>query len=310
MRNAVLLLLAGLPLLVPAPVVASDVDPVGEVTPGGSGTGGGGDCDINLNSVFSCLNVTTVSMDTIRFANFGFNCKADASLNPCTLTLIGNWSTKPGFPFPTEALNGFPTGITTLNMNFNARVSGASPGGMTSGTAKFCIVNGSCLQVAPFQLTGNGQISAQPVSLSFNLASGYDVTAEIDLTLPAGATLFFDDLSLQFVQGTTLGAVQVCKVAGPGVTPGTNYSFKVQGPDFHVSLAAPAGAAPGGCSFVLSLFTGTSIVVTETPVSGTTVGGISGGSSNNLAAGSAGLVIGAIATTLTFSNKGFGTQGC
>jgi hypothetical protein len=129
--------------------------------------------------------------------------------------------------------------------------------------------------------------------------------------LPAGATLLFNDVSLLFIaQGTTVGAVQVCKVAGPGITTGTDFFFRLQGPDFHLSL--PATAAPaGGCSFVLDLFTGTSVVVQEAAVNGTTVGAISGGMSSNLAAGSAGLVIGDnTATVLTFTNKIFGPEGC
>src|SRR5438552_18581393 len=124
-------------------------------------------------------------------------------------------------------------------MNINATVCRAIPAGMTSRFAQFCIVSGPCLST-PFQLTGNWLISIPPLTTTFNLPATYTVTAAIRLSLPAGATFLFNDVSLQFIQGTTLGAVQVCKVAGPGVTPGTNFLFRVQGPDFHVFLPAAA----------------------------------------------------------------------
>jgi hypothetical protein len=190
-------------------------------------------------------------------------------------------------------------------MNFNARIIGAGSG-MTSGTAKFCVVGMStCLQI-PFQLTGDGLIAAAPVTMSVNLTAPYQITAEVDVTLPAGASFLFDDVSLLFIQGTTLGALQVCKAAGPGVTAGTSYGFKIQGADFHVTTAVPAG----GCSFALNLFTGSSIVITETAAAGTTVSGISGGSTSNLAAGTAGLVIGSSTSTVTFTNKALSNQAC
>jgi hypothetical protein len=190
-------------------------------------------------------------------------------------------------------------------MNFNVRIVGAGSGG-TSGAAKFCVTGvTTCLQI-PFQLTGDGEIVAAPVTMSVNLTVPYQVTSEIDVTVPAGASILFDDVSLLFIQGTTLGAVQICKAAGPGVTVGTSYGFRIQGTDFHVTLAVPAG----GCSFNLDLFTGSAIVVTENAASGTTVSGIGGASTSNVAAGSAGLVIGFSSSMVTFTNKALGNQAC
>lgn len=309
-ETLVLFLLAGSALLVPTRAVASDVDPIGDVTASGSGIGTG-DCTIKLSGGFTplCLTVSTVSTNTIRFANFGFMCAPDSVGSPCVFELTGiPWATPGGGALANETLTGFPTGDMTLKMNFNVRVRGAGLSGVTSGTAKFCIPtlpSGPCLQV-PFQLTGDGQIAAAPMTMPVSLPAPYQITAEIDVTLPAGASLLLDDVSLLFVQGTTLGALQLCKVAGPGVATGTSYGFTVQGPDFHVTTAVPAGS----CSFALNLFTSTSIVVTESAASGTTVSGINGGSTNNLAAGSAGLVIGSSTSTVTFTNKALNNQAC
>jgi hypothetical protein len=306
--TALLLFIAGLPFMAPTRAAASDVDPVGDVI---SNPSGSADCNINAvaASQHFCLEVTTVSMATIRLGNFGFACAADAAHNPCSISLGGHWGTNFG-TFSKENLPGFPTGLTTLQMNFNATVTGASSIGVSSGTVQYCIVGDACL-LSPFQLTGNGLISITPVMQSVNLAANYQVTATVRIDLPAGATLFFNDVSLLFIQGMTLGAVQVCKIAGPGVTLGSNFLFRVQGPDFHVFLPASANAAPGGCSFALNLFTGASIVLQEGAVNGTTISSISGGTSSNLAEGSAGLLIGNNTTTVvTFTDKVLGTQGC
>src|SRR5262249_33467726 len=136
----VLLCLAGLPFMLPTRAAASDVDPTGEVI---SNPSGSADCNINAIAASQrfCLEVTTVSMDTIRLGNFGFGCAADAALNPCAINLTGHWGTN--FVGGKENLTGFPRGATMLQMNFNATVTGASSTGVTSGGIQYCIFGGA-----------------------------------------------------------------------------------------------------------------------------------------------------------------------
>lgn len=65
------------------------------------------------------------------------------------------------------------------------------------------------------------------------------------------------------------GAIKVCKIAGSGITVGTNYTFTVGGR----TITVPAGpASQGGYCKIASGFTrGTNVTVTEAPRPGTTV---------------------------------------
>ncbi len=71
---------------------------------------------------------------------------------------------------------------------------------------------------------------------------------------------------------TTTGAIKVCKIAGSGVTVGTNFTFTVGGR----TVTVPAGPASQGgtCKIVGGFTRGSNVTVTEAAKAGTHVSSI------------------------------------
>lgn len=109
----------------------------------------------------------------------------------------------------------------------------------------------------------------------------------------------------------TPGHVQVCKVAGPGVTAGTNFTFTLTADDESSSVVVAAGAPPAGtCALAGDFRVGTTVLVHETPrtdVKTTSIvvspAGAQQGTSD-LAGGNATIIVGVGMTSLTFTNQG------
>ena len=104
---------------------------------------------------------------------------------------------------------------------------------------------------------------------------------------------------------TPTGFLQICKVAGTGITVGTNFTFDVAG----TPVIVPAGPAPGGsCGTAVTVPAGTA-VITETIPAGTVLAGVSTSPagllvSSNLGTGTATVTVNAGAqTTVTFINR-------
>jgi hypothetical protein len=103
------------------------------------------------------------------------------------------------------------------------------------------------------------------------------------------------------------GLLQICKIAGGGVTLGTDFTFTVAG----ATITVPAQIAPGGCSQSLELPVGQA-VVTEVAQNGVALVGVSASPSgrlvaSNLVGGTAAVTIVAGSTTiLTFTNQAIG----
>jgi hypothetical protein len=101
----------------------------------------------------------------------------------------------------------------------------------------------------------------------------------------------------QFTQPT--GTLQVCKVAGSGVTVGTNYSFTANG---GTAFQVAAGAGPTGtCGSGGTFNVGTAVTVQETVPAGVTVSSIVGGTPD-VANGRTVITIAAGTNTVTFTN--------
>jgi len=106
--------------------------------------------------------------------------------------------------------------------------------------------------------------------------------------------------------GPVFGDLTICKVAGTGVTPGTNFSFTVNG-------SIPVTVAAGACVTLGTTFTqGTNVTVQETVPSGMQVSAISVTQSAvlfsaNLATGTAVVTIGVVGdfshNTVTLTNQ-------
>jgi len=106
---------------------------------------------------------------------------------------------------------------------------------------------------------------------------------------------------------THMGTLKVCKVAGPGVVPGTPFTFTAgSAPPFSVAAGPPPG---GTCSIGPSFDEGTPITLTESLTGATTVTDIAVApparlaGPPNLATGSVNLTIGSGVTEATFTNR-------
>jgi hypothetical protein len=215
----------------------------------------------------------------------------------------------------------------------------------TPGIVQVCKVAGNGIATGAsysFRITANDQTTTVTVPAgagpggtcvdagSFRI--GTDVTVQevaqpnVNVTgltiVPAGAQLGLTDLAnrrARVVVGigsttltytntsTTHGSLIVCKVAGTGVTAGTNFEFTVAGQ----TVMVPAGAAPGNCSAPVVAPAG-NVTTTETAAPGTAVSAITatgaGGAnvlvSSDLAArtATASLAAGGL-TTVTYTNS-------
>ena len=195
-----------------------------------------------------------------------------------------------------DALFQITAGVTT----YEVPAGPASEGG-------FCVVDGtfpvgSRVTVAE-KIPAGGKVSAIKVTSS---ASG-------SVTNPAKGTAIvvigtgFTEIA--FTNTTDLvpptGELKICKIAGPGITVGTNFTITANGKSYSV----PAGPASEGGYCVLdgTFNVGTVVSVAEAVPASAHVSSISvsssrGGSTTNTAAGKASVVIGTGFTEVTFTN--------
>jgi hypothetical protein len=152
--------------------------------------------------------------------------------------------------------------------------------------AVFVFLIGSTLTTASSSVVN--VIGASPCNAYFQVGSSAtlgtgtqfsgNILAQISITLTTGArvsggsyaltgAVTMDTNSATACQGT----LQVCKVAGSGVVPGTNFSFNIAG----TPVTVPAGPAPGGSCSAALVVPAQPATITETIVSGTTLASVS-----------------------------------
>jgi hypothetical protein len=171
---------------------------------------------------------------------------------------------------------------------------------------------------------GGGPIGAPAGSGSISLASailgaGTSCTFSVNVTATT-AGVYTNNVAVTSDQGAgntstvlltvfpILATVQVCKVAGAGVTPGTNFSFSVAATPVIVA----AGPAPNGTCAPPTQVAAGSVLVTETMPAATFVTDIHatpGGAlvTSNLAAGTATVTAnGIVPTVVTFTDAANG----
>jgi hypothetical protein len=117
----------------------------------------------------------------------------------------------------------------------------------------------------------------------------------------------------QELAGFDEGYLQICKVAGNGVTVGTNFTFTLPGlPASKSPVIVPAGAAPGGsCSAPIQVLARPT-VINETPVPGTNMSLVTSSPNGSLLTSSTpptptatvAVTVG-LQTTVTFRNDQF-----
>ncbi len=173
--------------------------------------------------------------------------------------------------------------------------AGPAPGGTCSAPVQVAAGTVSVEETTPANTAVAG-VSTQP-SASL-LGSVVVVPSTVTLpgsttatvTVNSGAQTIVTFIDTVPIPTPGMGFVQVCKVAGPGVTVGTTFAFTVAG---NTIPALAAGAAPGGtCSAPVAVTAG-SVAVAETVPTGTVLASVttlpSAGLlvSSNLAAGTA-----------------------
>ena len=214
------------------------------------------------------------------------------------------------------------TGTLTLNGQGNPNAVFIFKMGSTLTTASnssVVLVNGSTACNVFFQVGSSATLGTgtQFIGNIFALAS---VTLTTNVTVSGRAvglngavTLDSTVVSVPTCSGVpATGFVQVCKVAGPGVGVGTEFTFNVAG----TPVTVQAGAAPGGsCSIPVTAPTGAA-VITETLPSGIALTGVSTLPSaglligSNLAAGTATVTVTVGGQTIvTFTNAAGSVPG-
>jgi len=174
------------------------------------------------------------------------------------------------------------TGTLTLNGQGNPNAVFIFQIGTTLTTASnssVLLVNGASpcnvfFQVGSSATLGTGtQFSGSIFALqSVTLNTGATVAGRV-VGLNGAVTLDSNTVSVPICSAVpTSGFLQVCKVAGAGVTVGTNFTFNIAGTS---GVIIPAGTAPGGtCSTPVTVPTGTA-VITETIPGGAVLTGVS-----------------------------------
>ena len=176
----------------------------------------------------------------------------------------------------------------------------------TASNSAVLLINSAAACNVFFQVGSSATLgtNTQFIGNIFALAS-VTLTTAVNLSgravaLNGAVTLDTNVVSVPFCSvPPTTGFVQICKVAGAGVTVGTNFTFNVAG----TSVAVAAGPAPGGtCSPPLVAPAG-AMVITETVPVGTVLAGVSTFPagllvSSNLAAGTATVTVNAGGQTI------------
>jgi hypothetical protein len=293
----------------------------GVIIPAGTAPGGTCSTPVTVPTGMAVITETipggTLLTGVSTLPNAGLLVSSNLATGTATVRILTNAQTIVTFidaATPTTG-NGFlqvckvASGGVTVGANFTFNVAGtpgvvipagAAPGGTCSTPVQVPAGSALVTETLPAGnvLAGVSTLPNAGLLVSSNLAAG-TATVTVD---PGGQTI------VTFIDAATPttgnGFLQVCKVAGSGITVGTNFSFNVAGtPGVIIS----AGVAPGGtCSTPVQVPAGPAIV-TETLPAGIVLTGVStlpnAGLlvSTNLASGTATVTVLANAqTTVTF----------
>ena len=123
-----------------------------------------------------------------------------------------------------------------------------------------------------FFQVGSSATLGTGTQLSGNILALTSITLNTGASVSGGSYALNGAVTLDTNSATACqGTLQVCKVAGSGVTVGTNFSFSIAG----TPVTVPAGLAPGGtCSTALTV-PAVPTLITETIPSGTALASVS-----------------------------------
>lgn len=174
-------------------------------------------------------------------------------------------------------------------------LAGPAPGGSCSAP-RTMPAGARFIGESPFPGTVLSSVTTLPsgLLLSSNLRAGFAT-----VTVVAGGQTIATFLNAT-VLDLALGTLQICKVSGEGVAPGTSFSFDAGG----TPVTVPAGSCVSAGTFPV----GASVVVTETPTTGMIVSAIMVAPPErqgavNLSGGTVTVTIGAGVTEVDFTNR-------
>ncbi len=163
------------------------------------------------------------------------------------------------------------TGTLTLNANGDPNAVFVFLIGSTLTTASnsAVIASGSPCNVF-FQVGSSATLGTNTV-FSGNIFAQTSITANTGASVSGGSYALNGAVTMDTnVAAACQGTLQVCKVAGSGIVPGTNFSFTVAG----TPVTVPAGPAPlGTCSTPLAVLS-IPTTITETIPPGTTLASV------------------------------------
>ncbi|MDP9115281.1 MAG: ice-binding family protein, partial [Acidobacteriota bacterium] len=239
----------------------------------------------------------TVMTAVSTFPSAGLLTASNLGAGTATVTVIAGAQTIVTFTDAVTPLTGFlrickvagtgvvdGTSFTFLGAGSPVVVpAGPAPGGSCSGLLE--LPDGP-VSISEIPHTGL-QLTAVSVTPDGSLLNSDLAAGQATVTIAGGAqtAVIFENTR---IPAPPTGFLQICKVAGAGVAPGTNFVFLVAG----TPLTVPAGSAPGGaCSAAFAEPAGP-VSIAETLLSGTVLTAVSTLPSgllvaSNLAAGTA-----------------------
>jgi hypothetical protein len=186
---------------------------------------------------------------------------------PCTTDLsgsdLGGLTLTPGvYCFSSSAQL---TGTLTLNATGNPNAVFVFKIGSTLTTASnsTVVINGGSPCNVYFQV-GSSATLGTGTHLLGNIFAGVSITINTGATVTGGSYALGGAVTLDGNTVTAcMGTIQVCKVAGSGVTEGTSFTFDVAG----TPAIVPAGPSPAGsCSQALAVPAGPATITEVLPV--------------------------------------------
>ena len=245
-----------------------------------------------LGSIFASASITSTTSASISGGAYALNGAVTLDTNPVAACMGAIQVCKVAGSGITIGTNfAFDVGGTPITV-----AAGASPAGTCSSLLTVPSRPTTITETIPAGTT-LASVSTLPgpgLLISSNLAAG---SATVTVNPGGQTTVTFIDTIPPIIP--TTGFLQICKIAGSGVTLGTPFTFQVAG----TNVVVAAGAAPGNCSTPLTVPAGQALIAEVLPA-GTTLTNVSTLPSpgllvsSNLAAGTATVTINAGAQTI------------
>ncbi len=206
------------------------------------------------------------------------------SPNPAPWAILPNWIQPSANPLPNDSATA---GYYTYQISFfipcakaDLSLTGTyyADNWVSTFLANGISVNATCTNRTCLSIGTNFSVPANDLQQGLNTLTIIVQNATASAGTKNWTGLAVDATLSETCNSMCAGVLKICKIAGPGVTPGTASSFAYSSANGAGTLTVPAGPAPGGyCALGPSLSMGTNVTVTEDIPTGSPnyVGGIS-----------------------------------